>query len=958
MDAAMSPAADPPDDGRLNELVTAALDALDRGDQGALDALLRDHPDEADVVKRRLALLVDVGVLGAGGEARPPERLGDYRILEQLGFGGMGVVYRAHDPKLDRDVALKVVRPERLFFEGTRERFKREVETVARLQHPGIVPVYDVGEAQGLPYFAMELVDGWTIERVLARASGRDPSTLEGRDLAPEPASAGYLFDGSWEAASMRVIEQVAQAIEHAHRRGVVHRDLKPSNILLTRGDAARAVVFDFGLATAVASKGPTLTHTGSRLGTLHYMAPEQVRGDAKSIDARTDVYALGVTLYQMLTLQPAFDGRSDADVILAIERGETKRVRALNPAVSWEAETVCARAMESEPSRRYASAADFARDLANVLDGRPIEARRAGALRRTRRWIERHPALAAAYALSTVIAIGGPLLWAWKEREASLEIRAQRDRAERNLAHSMEAVDRMLSRVGTVDLRFVPQMEPVRTALLEDAVKLLESFVAENEGDPRAAHELAKGRARLADLLEELGRNSDAAAARERELASYDALLAANPGSRELAVARAQASVALARVRVNSESVASTRPLLDQNARSIDALLAAAPGGPDAGELERVWIANQVALGKLLRLSGDPEASRAELKLAVERADRALERLPSARVLVEAANLAWNEYGYLLMESFTKEREVNQAAADALARAVTLCETLVRTAPEDGQAVTALAEARINLGGVWLRAGEFLEARKFYVAASADLTALHERFPNTLNYTFTLATACNQIGLTADWLRDYPTAEENYSRTLELLRSITRVSGEPNVLNRHGIVAYNLSSVKSNLAKYEEAEALTREAIDLQTRAVAAAPGNEGFAQDLAAANYAYCSVKRAQGDWRGAVERAPFIRDAAPLDAGVRWREMLAWVRCVDMIRSDPSLSDDERERTVESYAAQAVGALRAAIELGHPAAQRDLESLNDTRPIVGTAAWNAFVAERGRTPAAEGQ
>ena len=251
-----------------------------------------------------------------------PERLGPFRLGELLGGGGMGVVYRATEDELDREGALKIIRPEHLYFPGARERFRREVETIAGLQHPGIVPVYVVGEQDGVPYLAMECIEGCTLADVLRRARGRAAGHLTGRDFAQlvdsdrsggpggDANTSGDLFAGTWEQVCLRIVARVAEALEHAHQRGVLHRDLKPSNVMVTAGDverggASRVMLFDFGLATT--SRATRLTRSGAHLGSLPYMSPEQTAG-TEHLGPATDVYSLGVTLYELLTLKPAFD--------------------------------------------------------------------------------------------------------------------------------------------------------------------------------------------------------------------------------------------------------------------------------------------------------------------------------------------------------------------------------------------------------------------------------------------------------------------------------------------------------------------------------------------------------------------------------------------------------------------------------------------------------------------------
>jgi serine/threonine protein kinase len=415
----------------VEALVIRALELLESGAHDELERLYAAHPAQASTVRRRVALLGELGVLGTASAPAQAERLGEFELLEQLGAGGMGVVYRARQARLNREVALKIVRPEFLYFPETRERFQREVETVARLQHPGIVPVYSVGEERGVPFFTMELVVGASLEKILARVRGRDPRTLTGADLAPDPERAGWLFAGSWEDACLRVARQVCEALGHAHERGVVHRDLKPSNVMLTAGETSRVLLLDFGLASLAGSG--KLTRTGSQLGTLDYMSPEQVRGDAAALGPRSDVYSLGATLYELLTLAKPFEGASLSAAAIAIERGELVAPRARQPGLSWEAETIVLTALDRDPARRYASAAAFGRDLENALERRPLDARRMGPWLTARRWVERNPMRAVAVSLAGLLAVGGPLAWAWQEQRASRDLAAERDVAQAN---------------------------------------------------------------------------------------------------------------------------------------------------------------------------------------------------------------------------------------------------------------------------------------------------------------------------------------------------------------------------------------------------------------------------------------------------------------------------------------------------------------------------------------------
>jgi serine/threonine protein kinase/WD40 repeat protein len=384
------------------------------------------HPEHATDVQRKFQSLRESGLVASGPALAATSRLGEFSLGRLLGQGGMGVVYEARQERLDRTVALKVVRADLLYFPGARERFRREIEAVARLSHPGIVTVLTVGDDQELPFIAMELLRGASLEDVVRELAGHDPSQLTGADLAaivarhanvPTATVAAPLFQGTWIDTCLAIGKQIADALEHAHARGVLHRDVKPSNVIVT--SEGRVVLLDFGLAAL--GGVDRLTRAGSEVGSIPYMAPEQVRGEAG--DARSDVYSLGVTLRELLALRHPFLAASREVTRQRILAGESLRLSELNAAVPWELRTVCAAATDVDPARRYGSAALLAQDLVNARAHRPILARPSGSVRRLWRWSQRRPALATALGLGLLTAIGTPTAIA-------LGIRSQRDRA------------------------------------------------------------------------------------------------------------------------------------------------------------------------------------------------------------------------------------------------------------------------------------------------------------------------------------------------------------------------------------------------------------------------------------------------------------------------------------------------------------------------------------------------
>ena len=357
----------------------------------------------------------------------PAQHLGDFEIVREIGRGGMGVVYEARQISLNRKVALKVLSAGLGLTGKAIQRFRREAEAAARLHHTNIVPVYATGEDKGIHYYAMELIAGPSLDHVirqlrkgtepLASTPTMTPSSAESisHDAAPTgpyvPTAASAPTSSSSTSTPSgndhfdriaRMIAEVADGLEYAHRQGVIHRDIKPSNLLLS--PEGRLSINDFGLARVLEQPGMTLT--GEFVGTPAYMSPEQITAGRAPLDHRTDIYSLGATLYELLTLQSPFTGERRDQVIAQIMHKEPKAPRALNRQVPVDLETICQKAMEKDPDRRYQTAGALAEDLRRYLNRFAIQARRAGPIVRLRKWVRRHPGLAAGLAGMLILTV------------------------------------------------------------------------------------------------------------------------------------------------------------------------------------------------------------------------------------------------------------------------------------------------------------------------------------------------------------------------------------------------------------------------------------------------------------------------------------------------------------------------------------------------------------------------
>jgi serine/threonine protein kinase/WD40 repeat protein len=442
-----------PGSAELYRLLDEYSSRLQRGEEPDIESFLAGHPAHADELRQMLLAARALASLGGSIRSQdrrplprdqqlPTEVLGDFRLIGEIGRGGMGIVYEARQISLGRHVALKILPFAAVLDPRTLQRFKNEARAAATLDHPHIVAVYSVGEDGGVPYYAMQLINGRSLAEIIADHRGRGESSEKspaggtGGDGSSARGAKRSTGNRSRNRERMRQAArwgiQAARALEHAHQRGIVHRDVKPSNLLV---DAAGNLwVADFGLA--LTHEDPGLTMTGEPLGTLRYMSPEQIRGIRGSLDRRTDIYSLGATLFELLTLEPAFPGSDRPQLLQRIVEGDFTAIRTVCSDLPADLETIVGKALAREPARRYETAAAMADDLERFLSGHPISARRSTAIERGMKWVRRHRAWSALAAILIVAAIGIPTLLAIYLREVqtlNVALLKQRTEAETN---------------------------------------------------------------------------------------------------------------------------------------------------------------------------------------------------------------------------------------------------------------------------------------------------------------------------------------------------------------------------------------------------------------------------------------------------------------------------------------------------------------------------------------------
>jgi serine/threonine protein kinase len=491
-------------------------------------------------------------------------RMGDYRVIEQIGRGGMGIVLKAEDTKLGRIVAIKLIRDARSFDAQYISRFEQEAKSMAQLRHPNVVSVFEVGSHRNRPYLVLEYIAGGTLaERIDDRP--QDPRH------------------------SARFMSLLGRAVQYAHDQGVIHRDLKPANILIATPDTNQnsadtpsslridtlqdlnPKIADFGLARHTEADG--LTQTGDLLGTPSYMAPELTRGLQQPglNDRQCDVYSLGAILYELLTGRPPFLGPTVPDTFEQVRHQEPVPPRQLQPNVPQDLETICLRCLAKEPARRYATAGDLADELDRFLNNLPILARPAGWIERTLKWTRRHPALAAltfVSILASAVLITGALLYERALRNALREAQASTTAAQTakqqaeneraiafaNYREARDAMDAMLRIIQHVDLKDVPKVHELQRHQQEESLKFLEASARRQGTNPEVRYDAARAAFDAGSIRQFLGESEEARELYQRSATQFAELSSDFPLEVDYVVRQAQAISSLASLN-NSQS-------------------------------------------------------------------------------------------------------------------------------------------------------------------------------------------------------------------------------------------------------------------------------------------------------------------------------------------------------------------------------------------------------------------
>jgi serine/threonine protein kinase/Tfp pilus assembly protein PilF len=836
----------------LVEEVTARLKA---GEAVDLDAYLQEHPGHADELRRlypALRLLADAsrrGGLSCPPGAAAPDgpgaglgELGDFRLLRELGRGGMGVVYEAEQLSLRRRVALKVMPLAAALDPKQVQRFKQEAQAAAHLLHQNIVAVHAVGCERGVHYYAMQLIDGVTVAALiteLRRQRGIPRAAPPEADTPPAAvlSTQGSTDDPAFFRAVASLGQQAAEALEHAHQMGVLHRDVKPANLLVD--GRVHLWVTDFGLARVHSEAGLTLT--GDVVGTLRYMSPEQAAARPGLVDQRSDVYSLGVTLYEFLTLEPAFAGNDRQDLLRRVATEEPPPPRRWNPAVPRDLETIVLKAMAKEPAERYSTAQGLADDLRRFLEDKPVRARRPTWTQRAARWARRHRTLVAWAAAFLVLAVVGlaastVLVWraerrataGWDQARKAYEAEArQRRRSDANMELALQAAERMYTRVADEWLVYQPGLEEVRRQFLLDALAFYERFAAENGANPRVRREMGRAFARVGLIRHALGEPDKAEEAYRRAAEHQQALADEFPGEPGYRSDLAQSLIPWVGLLISLDRFTEAE---QQGRRALLLFEQLCKEAPHLPQYRHGAARTHAALATVAERTGPARQAEDHYEQSLTLCRGLRDEFPKDLSYRGSVAKALHNRGL-----FRHQRGRLREAEDDLRQSLELARWLVAESPASADHRRGLAHGALSLGALLQETGRLAEAEKLLRQAAPALERWARQSPRAHTLTHLLARCHHHLGKVFESARRLPEAEQHYEQALAVLRKLAdEVPRVPRYRQDLAACHGDRGNVRRLAGRLAEAEPWFRQSRDLLQKLVDEFPRVALYRTDL----------------------------------------------------------------------------------------------------------------------------
>jgi serine/threonine protein kinase/Tfp pilus assembly protein PilF len=923
---------------RLTDILDRYLSALENGVPPDREALLEEHPELAGPLATYLDSLEELHDVAAGfGEASPrseteaetsddeEKRLGDFKLLREIGRGGMGVVYEATQVSLGRRVALKVLPFAAVLDQKQIERFKNEARAAAQLLHPNIVPVFSVGCERGVHYYAMQYVEGQSLDvaiqelRHMVAPKGSSASSPDDGGVSTVAAARNSISDTCKSAALFHSFQtpeypksvaelgvQVAEALHCAHEYGVIHRDVKPSNLLLD--GQGKVWVTDFGLARF--QTDARVTMTGDVVGTLRYMSPEQAAGRAAAIDERTDVYSLGIALYELLTLRDAFEGSDRQELLRRIDTEEPLPPRRINPAIPIDLETIILKAISKSRETRYATAKEFADDLRRFLEGKPTLARRPTLPERLAKWGRRHKAIVRSTAVLAMVALIGFAVSTFLVTRALKQSEENRRQAVQFFDRATDAVDRFGIRYPR-KLARIPGAEAIRNQMLHDALAHYNLFIEEAGENPDFRRAFGLAHTDVGTIREQLGDHEGALAAYRKAEEILEDLTQEQPGADrnwgDLATCYNNIGLLLNHTGKTAEAQDAYRKAIEIQERLVDEC-------PDSERYPDELALSYSNFGLLADQTNQISLAHEAYLAAIRIGEGLVEKHPGR--VGHLHNLA---VSYSNLSRLCAKTDMTEAARHCR-RAVAIQEKLVRSNPQAAKYQNDLALSYNNLGALLSHDRQFEQARASYLRAIGIQEDLVRKSPSRVEFSLDLALSHNNLGKLYLETNDRSTARKSFESARSLLEElVANCPDDVNFRSSLGGALNNLGMALEKSGRLEEALQVYQEGIEHQRCALDDAQDIGRFREFLSKQYGNYGQALRAAGRVDEAVEVALARKRLWPEDPERLFAvaaELALAARQMETAKSD---RNPNRELARRQFADAAVATLQEAVDAG---------------------------------------